>query len=76
MKMGIIKIIGAMMAGMMGQPGVKGPNRMNVHELATHKSNLLLNGYAGPVPHRINNQRQRRKQWRHSPNARPKSNRK
>lgn len=55
-KFGIIALISAMIGGLMERP-----KDMPVAELHSRKGQLLTNGGMAPIPHKLPNQRQRRK---------------
>ena len=53
---GIIRLIAAMLAG-----HVEKPKGSTTESLVAHKTRLLTNGYAAPIPGKHLNQRQKRK---------------
>lgn len=55
-RFGLIAMIGAMIAGRMAKP--EGLTDQDLHQ---RRSFVLTNGGKAPIPHRLSNQRQRRK---------------
>jgi len=62
-KMGIIALIGAMISGMANRPA-----GVEHKDLVQRRSRLLTNGYDAPIPHKLMNQRQKRKLNRQTQN--------
>ena len=55
-RFGLVALIGAMIAGLTSKP--KG---VTTQDLQARRLHVLINGGVAPIPHRIPNQRQRRK---------------
>lgn len=65
MAKGIVKFLASAIAGLINTPGKEsGEKKM---EMIQHKNMLLINGYTGPMPTRVKNQRQKRKAIRRVP---------
>jgi len=65
MAIGTIKMLMGLMAAIMSQPikdeSIRISKSATLSDLSLRKSMLLTNGFSGPEPRRIPNQRQRRK---------------
>ncbi len=67
----IVGILAAMFSGgAQAQERITKEVGMNPRELMNYKDSLILNSFAGPMPHRLPNQRQRRKRLRQVPQLR------
>lgn len=68
--MKIVKMLAAVIAGIASKNQMTEADHKEIASLRQQKNALILNA-AGVAPHRLPNQRQRRKQWRQTPQTRP-----